>query len=89
MQEEKAAQRLGLTDADVAIAVVFVMANILTFIVFVLLAASAFPQSSNFVATLTSTVIASQGTVATMFRKKSKGEDEAQIDEEVSKAGGQ
>jgi len=88
VQVDKAAARLGLMDRNVASAVAVAVGNIVALIVFVVLAASSFTRSSNFVATVQSVVIAGQGVATTLFRQKSKGEDDEEVAKEVARAGG-
>ena len=88
-QVEKTAERLGLTDKNVARAVFVVVVNIVALVVFLVFAASAFTQSSNFIATVQSVVIGGQGGMLVIFRGKSKGEEDEEAAKEVAKAGGE
>ena len=80
---------MGLTDKNVVRAVFAVVVNIVALVVFLVLAASTFTQSSNFIATVQSVVIGGQGGMLVIFRGKSKGEDDEEAAKEVAKAGGE
>ena len=84
-QVEKVTKRLGLTDGNVVFVVTLVVVANCSLILFVLMAASAFQQGSNFISVVQSGAIAAQGFSLTALRPRAKGEDQSEIDNEEDK----
>ena len=84
-QVEKVTKRLGLTDGNVVFVVTLVVVANCSLILFVLMAASAFQQGSNFISVVQSGAIAAQGFSLTALRPRAKGEDQSEIDNEADK----